>query len=76
MLKVPHGGNDHRQFMLDTVFNGILVPDGTPRLDECADARGVGDLDAVIERKERIGGQHGTLQVKGKLLGFFNGLSQ
>ena len=52
MFKMPYPRNHHRQLVFHTIVDGILVTDGTTRLDKGRDTRRMGYLHAVIEWEE------------------------
>jgi hypothetical protein len=66
----------HRQLVLLTVFDGIIIPNGSTGLDEGRDTRLMSELYAVVEWEKSITGHHGTVQVELKLLCLFNSLTK
>ena len=62
--------------MFVAAVDGFLVADGAARLHDGADAGLVGQLNAVLEGEESIGGQDGTFEVEVERTGLLNGLAQ
>src|SRR5690606_6096770 len=69
-------GEHHCHVVIIAEANGILIFNRPPGLNDSFDACAMGDLDAVGEREEGIGGHHTSLKVESEFASFLNGLLQ
>src|SRR5208283_4105411 len=64
MTEMPHASHDHRHAMLVGRRYHLRIPPGSSRMDHRADTVGGRDIDAVAEREERVGGEHGAAHLE------------
>ena len=64
MPKMPHSGDHQCEMMFLAISDRIIIPDRTPRLDVCSDARGMPHFHAIIKGEESVTRHHCTFEVK------------
>ena len=58
MPEMPAAGEDHRQAVLVAGGDHFVVAPRAARLDDGRDARRGRAVDRIVEREERVGGEH------------------
>src|SRR5690606_17818798 len=76
MFEMPYPGQDHAHAMGITEVYALLVFNGTAWLHDRRDTFLAGYLHTIRKREEGVRRHNGTLKVKSKRFGFFNGLLQ
>ena len=76
MPEMAHAGEHHGQLLFAAIGDGVIVADGSTRLNKRLDSGGMGNFYAIVKRKKGITGQYCTLQVEIELPGFFNRMTQ
>ena len=70
MPEMPLAREDHGDAVLVAGGDDFIIATGPARLDDRGDTRLGGAVNRVVEREERIGGEHGAA---GAIAGFFQG---
>ena len=76
MFKMSISSKYHTYVKFITSIDGILITDGAAGLHDGGDAGLMSQLHTVVEGEEGIGGEHGTMEVEAKGMGFLDGLAQ
>jgi hypothetical protein len=64
MPKMSHAGDHQCEMVFLAVRDGIVIPDGTTRLDVCRDTGGMPHFNAIVKGKESITSHHRAFEVK------------
>ena len=74
--KMSKTGKHHADAVFVAAVDGFLVAHRAARLHNGSDACFMGQLNAVLEGEEGIGGQNSSLEVEVERTGFLDGLAQ
>ena len=76
MFKMSNTSEYHGHVIQVAVFNRIIVPDRSSRLNKCSNTGFMPKLYAIIDREKWIRCQNCTVKIKLELFCFFNRLTK